>query len=127
MTPLANAVNPAEIEYNRCQMRARSTVERCNGLLKMRWRCLLKHRVLHYKPLKASQIITACTVLHNMCVEYNVDLPRDEEENVEEFDFGMGVNLDDPGEAAPIVRGQNPILANARRLQQRLIRGEFRQ
>uniref|UniRef100_A0A2S2PZW2 Putative nuclease HARBI1 n=1 Tax=Sipha flava TaxID=143950 RepID=A0A2S2PZW2_9HEMI len=37
--------------------RTRSLIERCNGVLKMRFRCLLKHRVLHYAPEKASSII----------------------------------------------------------------------
>ena len=43
----------------------------------MRFRCLLKDRVLHYAPEYATKIIMACVVLHNMCLEYNVPLPED--------------------------------------------------
>lgn len=27
---------------------------------------------MHYKPEKATQIINACVVLHNLCITYNV-------------------------------------------------------
>lgn len=37
-------------------------------------RCLLKDRTLHYKPEKASSIINACIVLHNMCITNNVPI-----------------------------------------------------
>ncbi|CAH1995307.1 unnamed protein product [Acanthoscelides obtectus] len=39
-----------------------------SGVLKNRFRCLLKDRVLHYAPFRAGQIINATSVLHNMCV-----------------------------------------------------------
>ncbi|KAK9717536.1 DDE superfamily endonuclease [Popillia japonica] len=70
LTPIQNPENPDEEEYNSRHASARATVERCNGLLKMRFRCLLKHRnrVLHYTPQAASKIINACVVLHNMCI-----------------------------------------------------------
>lgn len=44
----------------------------------MRWRCLLKHRVLHYLPEKVTKIINSCCVLHNMCIENNIDVGNDE-------------------------------------------------
>jgi len=43
------------------------------------FRCLLKHRTLHYKPEKAS-IINACIVLHNICIANNVPLHDDDDE-----------------------------------------------
>ncbi len=51
----------------------RNVVERCNGLLKGRFRCLLKHRTMHYQPSVASKIINACACLHNWCIENNID------------------------------------------------------
>ncbi|XP_024878240.1 putative nuclease HARBI1 [Temnothorax curvispinosus] len=76
MTPILGAAeNSPEALYNVKQMRCRSLVEQCNGLLKMRFRCLLKHRVLHYSPLIASKIINICAVLHNICISENVPLP----------------------------------------------------
>lgn len=47
----------------------------------MRFRCLLKERVLRYHPFKAGQIINACCILHNMCVRANVAIDEDEVEN----------------------------------------------
>jgi len=47
----------------------------------------LKDRVLHYKPEKATAIINACIVLHNMCIEYNISEIMDE--TIDEFDLGM--------------------------------------
>ncbi|XP_043485108.1 putative nuclease HARBI1 isoform X1 [Leptopilina heterotoma] len=67
MTPvLGMQQNLPMINYNDRQKSTRVLMERCNGVLKMRFRCLMKHRVLHYKPEKCSKIINACTVLHNM-------------------------------------------------------------
>lgn len=48
------------------------------GVLKMRFRCILKDRVLKYQPHKAGQIINATCVLHNMCIRGN--LPFEEAE-----------------------------------------------
>lgn len=44
------------------------------------FRCLLKDRILHYKPEKASCIINACVVLHNICINNNVPMYEDNEE-----------------------------------------------
>lgn len=51
MTPIMNArEGTPEAAYNNKHRCCRSLVERCNGLLKMQFKCLLKHRVLHYSP-----------------------------------------------------------------------------
>lgn len=39
-----------EAKYTKHFVQARSAVERCIGVLKGRWRCLKKERVLHYRP-----------------------------------------------------------------------------
>ncbi|XP_063223108.1 putative nuclease HARBI1 [Bacillus rossius redtenbacheri] len=89
MTPFMEDVDPLSPQgrYNQCLRTARSIIEQCNGLLKSRWRCLLKHRVLHYKPDQASRIVNVCTVLHNMCLQENVHLP--DELLVHPQDLGM--------------------------------------
>lgn len=75
MTPIHNpAPGSPEERYNTAQMSIRSQIERCNGILKNRFRCLLKHRVLHYTPERASTIINACVVLHNMCISNNIEM-----------------------------------------------------
>lgn len=58
----------AEEHYTKQHCKARNAVERCIGVLKARFRCLLKDRALHYDPKRAAEIVKACCVLHNMCI-----------------------------------------------------------
>ncbi|XP_066600856.1 putative nuclease HARBI1 [Prorops nasuta] len=124
MTPIADAAeNSPEELYNKKQMRCRSLVEQCKGVLKMRFRCLLKHRVLHYSPPTASKIIYTCAIaiLHNICINKNVPMPL-ELDNYEELDFGININdnnIEDNVRERNI-RRINPDLA-AGRLKQRQI------
>ncbi|KAJ8912416.1 hypothetical protein NQ315_013484 [Exocentrus adspersus] len=55
---------------------ARNCIERCNGVLKTRFRCLLHERTLRYDPEFVGQIEIACAVLHNMCVAANLEPPH---------------------------------------------------
>ncbi|GLV38132.1 hypothetical protein CBL_10099 [Carabus blaptoides fortunei] len=90
--------------------KAGASLGRCNGVLKMRFRCLLKHRVLHYAPTMASKIINACTVLHNMCIKNN--LPN-VEEDLEDVDYGMFL-APQQAEVQDVAVGKvNPQLADA--------------
>lgn len=76
LTPIQNPEEGTpEQSFNQIFKRARCTIERCNGVLKARFRCLLKDRVLHYVPTKAKKIINACSCLHNMCVDANLEEP----------------------------------------------------
>lgn len=123
LTPIEGNPEPGspEAEYNRHHKQARCTIERCNGDLKMRFRCLFKHRVLHYTPEKAAQIIKACTVLHNMCIEHNVDNPQPQED--EHFDFGMynNNNFQNIGNNNGAMDRVNPGLAEGRRMRARVM------
>ncbi|KAJ8937540.1 hypothetical protein NQ314_011799 [Rhamnusium bicolor] len=74
-----------EYFYNKKPKSIRSTTERGNDVLKMIFRCLLKH--LHHALGNASKIINACVVLHNLCIEYNITEP-DQYGHIGE-DFGM--------------------------------------
>lgn len=76
MTPILNAV-PGSVEdtYTQRHVQARNCIERCFGLLKSRWRCLLRHRTLHYHSTVAGNIVLACCVLHNMALEANLPSP----------------------------------------------------
>lgn len=65
MTPVMNAASAAEKHYNKMHAKTRSKVERCIGVLKNRFRCLLGERKLLYNHEKAAKIITSCVVLHN--------------------------------------------------------------
>ncbi|XP_046400480.1 putative nuclease HARBI1 [Ischnura elegans] len=107
LTPVLGMVMPnsPEDRYNRALRRARNTVERCIGLLKSRWRCLLKHRVLHYMPNKASRIINACAVLHNMCLDRNVQLEEEVEEEIE-VEEGPQPNIEGDQREGRVVRNR---------------------
>lgn len=114
MTPLRNPVPGPEERFNTALTSVRSLIERCNGLLKNRWRCLLKHRFLHYSPEKAANITKACCVLHNMCIARNIpDLEQHEEVD---YDINLGPHRDifDNENA-------NPDLHAARNIQRRII------
>ncbi|XP_048516636.1 putative nuclease HARBI1 [Dendroctonus ponderosae] len=58
-------------------MSARNVIERCFGVLKQRFRCLLKHRVLHYSPEKAAKIVLSCAILHNIAIAEGTLVPED--------------------------------------------------
>lgn len=120
MTPISNPIpNTPEERFNDNFKLIRSLIERCNGLLKARFRCLLQHRTLHYAPEKAAQIIVACCILHNICIDNNIVIPDDDDfvvENQNEFNFNS--------DAIPI-GNVNPDLAAARNMKQQIINNLF--
>lgn len=65
MTPISQSTSNSEEKYNVTLKKTRALVERCIGLLKSRFRCPSKDRLLFYEPQKAGVIIYACVVLHN--------------------------------------------------------------
>lgn len=80
MTPIQDAPEGSpEAKYTEIHGKARSVIENTFGRLKNRWRCVSKHRTLHYKPKKCAEIIIACSVLHNIATEFGVPDPDDEE------------------------------------------------
>ncbi|XP_011863460.1 PREDICTED: putative nuclease HARBI1 [Vollenhovia emeryi] len=140
MTPITNAPEgSAEAQYTQCHSSTRNCIERTFGVLKNTWRCLLKHRVLHYKPIVVSNIVITCAVLHNIRLHYklmNRDFDIDEEGEAEAIRRAM---LPENLEACNRVRLQaqeiidihdmhlNPgnILIEARRTQRRILRNQF--
>lgn len=86
MTPLSNPQTVEEKLYNKAHMSCRNPIERLNGVLKTRFRCLLKERCMRYTPVKAGLIINACAVLHNILTKSCVPVPNeliDIDDNVE--------------------------------------------
>ncbi|KAB0798063.1 hypothetical protein PPYR_09056 [Photinus pyralis] len=67
-----------EARYNDLHKSTRNVIERTNGIMKGRFRSLLKHRVLHYHPAKAAYIIYAAAVLHNIALWANLELQEGE-------------------------------------------------
>lgn len=98
-----------EYRYTRLHCRCRNAVERCIGVLKARWRCLLCDRTLHYKPAKAGMIVNACVVLHNYLREINEPNPQPEFEDL---------GADDPDEPD---EEELPILRRADEVRRHLI------
>ncbi|CAI6373865.1 unnamed protein product [Macrosiphum euphorbiae] len=80
----------------------------------MRFRCLLKHRVLHYSPEKAASIINSCTILHNISISNKIPIIRNIEDST---DIDLG-NIDNDPEVAQIVNRINPELTAGKRMQQ---------
>ncbi|KAG6461701.1 putative nuclease HARBI1 [Manduca sexta] len=75
MTPVLHPVeNTPEAHYTNMHVRARICVEQCIWLLKARWRCLMPHRVLHYKPAMSAKIINSCAILHNLCLNDGIEV-----------------------------------------------------
>lgn len=124
-TPVPNAEDGTpEADYNTQLCSARCLIERCNGLLKMRFRCLLKHRVLHYEPTIAGKIVNACCVLHNICIQYNVpepDLEADQNLDLGMYNFNVNIDNEDRNRR----QNRNPDLEDGRRLQRQIIRNYF--
>lgn len=67
LKPYANnvALTPTQQHYNRVFSSARVVVERAFGVLKGRWRILLKR--MDNKFFNVPDVILACCILHNFC------------------------------------------------------------
>ncbi|XP_049302219.1 putative nuclease HARBI1 [Bactrocera dorsalis] len=78
------SLNVEAVCDHRLLFKARNTIDRAFGVSKSRFRCLSKHRILHYSPQKASLIIYACTILHNILLKHGVAADLGFEEILEE-------------------------------------------
>lgn len=117
LTPFQDAdTNSKEELYNEAHKSARNVIERCFGVLKSRFRCLLQHRTLHFSPKVASSIIYSVLVLHNICINNNIPLLEEDEEDEEE-------DVDVNGTEIEIF--ENNLLAAGRRLRQQYINNNF--
>lgn len=89
-TPFANPnENSPESKFNSELNSVRNVIERTNGILKGRFRCLSKHRTLLYHPTKAANIIYTGCVLHNIALDARLVLPEEEIEYRDENDIGV--------------------------------------
>lgn len=75
---------------------------------------------MHYDPVKASKIINACVVLHNICIENNVTQPEDDVIIADDEELGIINHINDEQ-----MRTVNPHLVAGRELQRRLIQQYF--
>lgn len=106
MTPILNAAHGSREEhYTQKHVQARNCIERCFGLLKTRWRCLLRDRVLHYHPHVASKITMACCVLHNIALKAGLPPPQPLPDTHED---GDAITM--PASTSTTVDSQNEII-----------------
>lgn len=89
MTPVNHPnMTDAEAEYNRLMLRVRNLIERCIGVLKLRFRCILGERKLRYHPTRAALIFYSCVTLHNFLIRNNFDIMHD----IDQADLGNLIN-----------------------------------
>ena len=69
MTPYPNPATPPQSRYNHALEQTRVKIENTFAILKNRWGGL--HGGLRCSPSRASKIITACAMLHNIALEAN--------------------------------------------------------
>ncbi|XP_033988432.1 putative nuclease HARBI1 [Trematomus bernacchii] len=66
----------AEQRFNCHHSRGRAIIERAFGVMKTRFRCIfLETLEVHHKFVP--KVVTACVILHNICVGVGDDLPPD--------------------------------------------------
>ena len=70
--PHNHHLTPQERNFNKKVSSSRSTVERAFGMLKVRWRCLLKP--LEQMIENIPDIIITCCVLHNICQDHGEEI-----------------------------------------------------
>ncbi|KAJ8910318.1 hypothetical protein NQ315_012239 [Exocentrus adspersus] len=81
LVPFADPIQDSpESRFNTALSRVRVIIEHINGLLKARFRSIHGHRALHYNPARCAKIIYSCAVIHNMCRQFNVPVPLDEDD-----------------------------------------------
>ncbi len=106
LTPIVGGnLTAAQHAYNAAHKSTRQVVERCIGLLKVRWRCL--HRGLRLRSVALScQVMKTCAILHNLCIAFDVDAPIDDIEIEEDNLFHDGNNDNDDAENNLLHQGQ---------------------
>lgn len=72
-----NNLTANQENFNRVICSVRQIIERCIGLLKVRFRCILGERVLRYSPSKVGIITYACATLHNFLISNRFNILRD--------------------------------------------------
>ena len=66
ITPILNPQTPQEERFNRAHRKTRRYIECAFGVLKQRFRCLL--RSMRLAPQKAGKVILVCVALHNLLI-----------------------------------------------------------
>ena len=77
MKPYPNGIlNRSQRRFNKTLSSARYTVERAFGVLKARWRILLKRLDNRFENIP--EVIVSCCILHNFCQEAGEEFDDEE-------------------------------------------------
>ena len=98
LTPILNPRDVHEETYTEAHCTTRSTIERCNGVLKRRWHCL--HGEIRLEPRKVCRIIDVCVMLHNRAISRGLPPPEGDDPEPERNPIPPPDRADD---AAPVV------------------------
>lgn len=66
LTPIRNPRTEVQRNFNSIHSSVRNKLERCIGIFKNRFRCLIHEQKLRYTHQKSSNIINSCVVFHNL-------------------------------------------------------------
>ncbi|CAJ1057656.1 hypothetical protein H4Q32_000108 [Xyrichtys novacula] len=99
LTPYREPVaNPVQARFNTIHGKARNIVERAFGMVKASWQSIFL-RALELKPAFASEVVTCCAILHNICMDnsdlFEAEPPPEEDGPPPCSDAGSGENLRD--------------------------------
>lgn len=82
LVPFSRTTRQAEIDYNTAHCKARNPVERCNGCLKSRFRCISRDSLLRYEKDFCGQIVNCCVIIHNFLVNNKFPVEEILDENL---------------------------------------------
>ncbi|XP_017469372.1 PREDICTED: putative nuclease HARBI1 isoform X1 [Rhagoletis zephyria] len=92
LTPIPSPSSANEELFNTVHIKARNTIERAFGVLKSRFRCLSKERVLKYTHTNAAFIIYTCAIFHNILQKRRIFLSEETMLPEDSPPDGVGMN-----------------------------------
>ncbi|CAJ1061425.1 hypothetical protein H4Q32_000108 [Xyrichtys novacula] len=88
--------NPVQARFNTIRSKARNVIERAFGMMKACWWSIFL-RALVVKPAFASEVVTCCAILHNICMDngdlFEAEPPPEEDGPPPCSDVASGENL----------------------------------
>ncbi|CAJ1081206.1 putative nuclease HARBI1 isoform X1 [Xyrichtys novacula] len=95
---LMPVANPVQARFNTIHGKVRNNIERAFRMVKARWQSIFL-RALEVKPAFASEVVTCCAILHNICMEngdlFEAEPPPEEDGPPPCSDVASGENLRD--------------------------------
>ncbi|XP_015119302.1 putative nuclease HARBI1 [Diachasma alloeum] len=124
LTPIVDAAEGTpEYRYTRRHTHTRCAIERVFGMLKGRFRCLHKDRVLLYEPEKVVNFFKSYAILHNIMIDNGLQL--DDEDFYESEDDDEEQPGDDEVHGPAARRARNQDLQRGRQLRQQIMNDFF--